>query len=279
MTDKINMYYAELPNMGDLLNIMLAKEVFGVKEVKRATPLTAEISGIGSGLGQFTYPEGKPLLKTVEFFTGKIYPKVHIWGTGFIFDKDWGKFYRKDMVFNAVRGELSRKKVENILGKSMDIPTGDGGIIVSDLFQKEIEKKYNVGVIPHFKEQNHPVFKQIADKFDSSTIIDLTEDPYKVIEDIASCEYIISSSLHGLITADAFNIPNHHIVVTTNLLGDGFKFDDYYSAYDRPHISTNVVDDGIDELGLNYVKENYVLTPELVEEKKKVMREAFPFKG
>ena len=41
------------------------------------------------------------------------------------------------------------------------------------------KKKYSVGIIPHFKEQDHPVVKKLLDNYDNSTLIDLKENPKK----------------------------------------------------------------------------------------------------
>lgn len=49
------------------------------------------------------------------------------------------------------------------------------------------------------------------------------------IDNILSCEYILSSSLHGIIIADAYKIPNIWISLTNNEHPDNnFKFKDYY---------------------------------------------------
>ncbi|WP_165005470.1 polysaccharide pyruvyl transferase family protein [Enterococcus sp. ZJ1668] len=276
---KLRMYHAQLPNMGDLLNVLLMEEYFKIP-MKRATPLTAELSGIGSGLGQFTLPDDRMLLKFVEKTMGQIYPKVHIWGTGFIEDKEWGAFYRKKMIFSAVRGELSKQKIEKILGHELDIPLGDAGILAPVLVESNIEKykRYTVGIVPHFKEQDHPVFQKLVKKFPGAKLIDLRDEPHQVIREIAQCEVIISSSLHGLIVADAFYVPNYHIVVTDNLLGDGFKFDDYYSAYGLPHRYTDVSLEGIDHLTSEFVRSQYQVTAEMVDRTKQTMEAAFPFK-
>lgn len=37
------------------------------------------------------------------------------------------------MCFHAVRGELTRRSVERMTGRTLDIPTGDGGILASEL--------------------------------------------------------------------------------------------------------------------------------------------------
>lgn len=276
---KIGMYHAQVPNMGDLLNVLLMEEYFKIPMVRK-TPLTAELSGIGSGLGQFTLSQDNRLLSYVEKLIAISSTVVHIWGTGFIEDKHWNKFYRKNMVFDAVRGELSKQKIELLLGKSIDAVLGDGGILAPELVKKNIEKqkKYNVGIIPHYKEQEHPIFGKFQDKFSDSKLIDVRDEPHKVLREIAQSEFIISSSLHGLIVADAFHVPNHHIVATDNLLGDGFKFDDYYSSLGLQHKYTSIDDTRITQINENFIKEEYEVSVEKVEEMKKNMKKAFPFK-
>lgn len=275
MAKKLKVYHAKLKNMGDLLNILIIEKCFGYKVVHR-TYLSGELSGIGSGLGNFTLNSEKAWIKALQKITGPLFPEVYIWGTGFInYKKEDTAFYRKNMHFCAVRGELSKKRVEKILGKKLDIPLADAGILASELIDTPLKKKYNVGVIAHFKEDNHPIFKEIAAKFKNSIIINLADDPLEVVKQIAQCEVIISSSLHGLIVADSFNIPNHHIVVTDNLLGDGFKFDDYYSAYGVAHEYTDMNKDKLPTL--EWIVDNYHISETVVTEKKKQMLACFPY--
>lgn len=271
---KLNVYYAKVPNMGDILNVMLIEELFGYK-VKRHTFLTGELSAIGSGLGQFTLKEN-PFIATAERFIGFIFPKVYVWGTGFICYKEKDTpFYRKDMIFCAVRGELSKQRVEKLIGKKLNIPTGDAGILSSLLLKRDIEKKYKVGIIAHFKEQDEPIFKKLLNNYKHSTYIDVRQHPSVVIEQIAECETIISSSLHGLIIADSLHIPNIHIVVSNKLLGDGFKFDDYYSAYGLKHPYLDLKKDSFPTI--EWIIKHYPITSQMVESKKQDMLKAFPF--
>jgi len=113
---------------------------------------------------------------------------------------------------------------------------------------------------------------------DGSKLIDLRDEPHHVIEQIAQSELVISSSLHGLIVADSFRVPNLHLVVTNELLGDGFKFDDYYSIYDIPHnyVRFNEINDisKIPEM----ITDSYRITDKMVSEMQRDMIEAFPFK-
>lgn len=50
-----------------------------------------------------------------------------------------------------------------------------------------------------------------------------------VIEDIVSCEYILSTSLHGIIVAHTYGVKALWIK-KGNIQTDGIKFDDYFSS-------------------------------------------------
>jgi pyruvyltransferase len=49
------------------------------------------------------------------------------------------------------------------------------------------------------------------------------------------CKIVLSSSLHGLVLADSFQIPNKRIVLSNNIIGGDFKFKDYYSGIDNEY--------------------------------------------
>lgn len=274
---KINVYYAKVPNMGDILNKDIIEKCFGY-EVVRRNYLLGKVSGIGSGLGNYTLegPIWKRLLKRTSNI---ILPEVNIWGTGFVCYKEKDEpLYKKNIKFRAVRGELSRKRISKLTGADMsNLPMGDAGILASFLLDEPIEKKYDVGIVPHYKEKDEPIFQQLKEKFNNSTIIDVQDTPFNVTKKIAECKTIISSSLHGLIIADSLRVPNIHIVVTNNLLGDGFKFDDYYSAYGLKHKFKDMNKEEINSL--DEIIQNYEITDKMVEEKKKVMLDAFPYAG
>lgn len=275
MGKTLKVYYARVPNMGDKLNVLVLERLFGYK-VRQHTFLTGELSAIGSGLGQFTL-RNNPLVAMVERIVGVLFPSVTVWGTGFVCYKEKDTpFYRKNMKFAAVRGALSKARVEKLLGHPLDIPLGDAGILASYLLKEPVSKQYQVGIIAHYKEQDEPIFHRLAAAYPQSLTIDVRQHPSTVIRQIAQCECIISSSLHGLIIADSLGVPNIHLKVSDKLLGDGFKFDDYYSAYQLPHLQLDIRTCA-EPPTLEWIKENYQVTQTMVDTMKRNMIKSFPF--
>lgn len=58
-----------------------------------------------------------------------------------------------------------------------------------------------------------------------------------VVDQITSCERIVSTSLHGVIVANAYGIPARWAVVSDAseaISGDGTKFEDYFRSVGLP---------------------------------------------
>ena len=75
MSKKLNLYYAKVANMGDILNVDIIKKCFGY-DVVRNTYLTGIMSGIGSGLGNYTYDDN--IVKNILKFTSSKFKKLLI---------------------------------------------------------------------------------------------------------------------------------------------------------------------------------------------------------
>lgn len=128
----------------------------------------------------------------------------------------------------ALRG----KKTKELLKISSDITLGDPGLLANKLLNKRSEKKYRLGLIPHYSDLGNPLLQQIKNKNPNNVrIINVENEVIKVLKEIDECEFILSSSLHGLICSDSLGIPNRWIKLST-LLGGSFKFTDYYSVFD-----------------------------------------------
>lgn len=146
-----------------------------------------------------------------------------IWGSGFLSNKknfNGGKIY-------AVRGKLTNNKLKN-MGYEGTTTFGDPAMLISLLVEPSKFKSTEIAIIPHWTETDY--FLKIYGK--TYKIIDLrTRDIKRVILEITSCHYILSTSLHGIIVSHAYGIPALWIKLHT-LHDDDFKFYDYFTSVD-----------------------------------------------
>lgn len=135
----------------------------------------------------------------------------------------------------AVRGKLTKDFCDRYDVSCQQV-FGDPALLLPLVYKSNVTKHYRLGVIPHVIDQKHPVITEIKDNFkDEILFIDLANyDKWTdVIDQICSCERIVSSSLHGLIVSDAYQVPNYWIELTGNISGGYFKFYDYASSVNR----------------------------------------------
>lgn len=120
----------------------------------------------------------------------------------------------------SVRGPLT---APNVPVRSF----GDPGILANELVN--VDKAHNLGIVPHWSDTglaDRPEFQKYR-----PLIIDPSGDPLEVLKAIGSCRKIVSSSLHGLIVADAFGIPRRtEIAPRMQYEGGTFKFRDHAAA-------------------------------------------------
>ncbi|MCP9198324.1 polysaccharide pyruvyl transferase family protein [Gramella sp. GC03-9] len=147
-----------------------------------------------------------------------------VWGSGII---NRSHLIKKSD-FRAVRGPLTRKR---LLDHDYDCPEiyGDPAILLPEYYNPDIEKKYKLGVVPHFTEFSF-LSKKLQKDQNINLINLLTHDIEKVTKEILKCDYIISSSLHGLIVAHAYEIPAIWVKFSDHLYGDDIKFYDYLES-------------------------------------------------
>lgn len=201
-------YLTERPNFGDALAPELAKRIGGV-ECTWSHPKRAEFLGGGSTL------EMVQLWKAPE--------SLKVWGAGFLAPTGMnGRDYdHPNFDFHAVRGRLTRERIDT----SNTVAVGDPGLLVSKAYPRAQVVPGKIGLVYN---HNH---RREAKQVNGVTLIDPLRDPGDVIADITSCEFVFASSLHGLVVADSFGIPNAWVGLG-DLFGGRFKFDDYYSAFD-----------------------------------------------
>lgn len=148
------------------------------------------------------------------------------WGTGLI--RPYEGVIPQGFRPAAVRGRLSR---EIFTGEQdLEMALGDPGLLSNLLIDGTVKKKHALGVVPHYKDVDDETFAALS-RLSGVRRIDVAWTPEEVAREIASCEVIISSSMHGLIFADALGVPNLHLQVSDKLVGGSFKFRDYSSAF------------------------------------------------
>lgn len=127
----------------------------------------------------------------------------------------------------ALRGKLTLAGCRGVKGTPV---LGDPGLLVPRWIRQPVAK-YDLGVLPHWNDRH------LRHRFSYGHFIDPLWPPEKVIEEIASCRRLVTSSLHGMIVADAYGIPRQiEQDERAHEHGGDFKFRDYASVYDEhPH--------------------------------------------
>lgn len=212
-------------NFGDELNLYLLREltgrpVVGYYDIPHVLKHNDYLV-IGSLVEEFTTPQSI------------------IWGSGAI-SGDKPLRHRPAKVC-AVRGRLTR---DYLISQGVDCPEvyGDPALLLPLIYRPSIQKKYKIGIVPHIADLDNPIVTNLAMN-DGVKIIQLNtyDHWHDVIDEINQCEMIASSSLHGLIIADAYNIPNVWIRLSNKIEGGNFKYLDYFSAVGRETKEPNIL--------------------------------------
>lgn len=157
-----------------------------------------------------------------------------IWGTGAISDNFVMNKIPKHIY--AVRGPLTREK---LLALNIDCPKvyGDPALLLPLIYTPKTGKKYKYGFIPHYVDYDLPYVVKFREEHPEILFIRFKGYTtwQDVIDQINSCENIISSSLHGLIISDAYGIPNVRILLSDNIVGGDFKYKDYFGGVKRKY--------------------------------------------
>lgn len=211
-------------NFGDNLTHFLIKEMSG------KTPVLTEMSD--------------PVLKYMV--TGSIMslPVVNasVWGCGIATRNS--RIPTKSYIW-AVRGHYTGQRLQELRMPYNEV-YGDPALLLPRLYNPSIDKKYRLGILPHYVDTADIYNRlgltdqQLEDQ--GVKILDVLTDVRSFVDQINSCEKIISSTLHGIITSHTYGIPCKWAMFSNKLGGDGVKFLDYYSSIKPPGFSYEAVD-------------------------------------
>ena len=165
-----------------------------------------------------------------------------VWGSGFLHEGERLPVEPQDIL--AVRGPLTADIINDQYGISVNV-FGDPAVLYTQYYWPNITKKYPLGIIPHYVD--YDVVKKMYRGRDDVCVIDIKSGNRNVIDSLLSCRSIASSSLHGLIMADAYGIPTTWIDWLTPKVDD-FKYYDYFESIrcEKDLVSLNSCSDVLD---------------------------------
>lgn len=221
MKDIINLHWCLSNNVGDAMNYWL------LKKITKKEPIWVPINSTT----RKTICIGSILNWADE--------NCDVWGAGLA--------NQTDEVNPGTKIHLTRGPISDEIAIECGAKTtgkwGDPALLVSRFYSKEkVDKTYELGIIPHYIDyhqlsyENYNKMGQFCDMYwENVKIINVFDSIEKIIDDITSCKAILSSSLHGLILADAYSVPNKQITITNLIGGDGTKFYDYFLSVNRKY--------------------------------------------
>jgi hypothetical protein len=189
-------------------------------------------------------PRGKNV--SCLFSLGSIFHMVrngdHVWGTGMnanpkrlqALDK------LKNVSFYSVRGPKTEALVQEKTHVNTSIAHGDPGFLVPFLFaqyrnRQEGRRKGDSPrfcFVPHFHDRDYKDIKIYPDVY----VIHVKNSWQAVSDQLMGCDYVASTSLHGVIVADSMGIPTCWFQfedTDTIKTEGGFKYQDYFEAIDQ----------------------------------------------
>lgn len=215
----VNQSYGKIQhrNFGDELNVFLLEELTGKRVIcyhsygKKNIPNYMVIGSIIQDLADSS---------------------TIVWGAGVMRNDDILPV--KPHKVCATRGKLTQ---DYLLKRGVSSPSiyGDPALLLPIVYHPKCKKKYKYGLIPHVKDLDLPLIQDILKSNTDIHLISLEnyEDWHFIIDELCSCEAILSSSLHGLILGDTYGIPNTWVRFSSNICGGDFKYLDYFSGVNR----------------------------------------------
>ncbi|MBV7379472.1 polysaccharide pyruvyl transferase family protein [Maritimibacter dapengensis] len=218
MTAPLSLYWwNDAMNFGDDLSREIVAHVSG-RTVDWAQKPRADMVAIGSVLQgvRRQFKDGPP--------KGK---KIRVWGTGLMHPVPTD--FLPHVRMHLVRGPITA----TLLGLDHD-RFGDPGLLASDTFGDQGTRRDRIGFIPHINHVDDPMVAEVLAAEPRLFLIDPRRPARAVVAEIATCAHVVSSSLHGLVVADSYGVPNTWLDPTGIHTNAALKFYDYAAGIERP---------------------------------------------
>ena len=179
------------PNFGDALSALVVAHVSG-RPVEHAGPGRCDLFAVGSILQvarrNLKEPRGDGA-------------RPWVWGSGLL--APVGREFLANLRVALLRGPITAA----LLGLEAD-KFGDPGLLAAEALGPAPERSGKIGIVPHHTHMDDPQLGQIAAADPALALIDVRGDVRDVCHQIAACDHVFASSLHGLIVADSYGVPN-----------------------------------------------------------------------
>jgi hypothetical protein len=214
-------------NLGDALSAWILAREFGQRS-RIVGPADADLLAIGSILEHLAIPRAVPRRRLGSGF-GLLRRPAHIWGSGFLLAGSRFRSHRPVRV-HAVRGPLSRRKIGSAASGAA---LGDPGLLVGRHLPRRHAAHRCVVLVPHYVDLGRAL--RIAEARPGELrVVDVLDPLPVVLEQLAGAGIILSSSLHGLVVADALGLPSTWVRFGPWPSRSRFKFVDYFLGTGGP---------------------------------------------
>jgi len=116
---------------------------------------------------------------------------------------------------------------------------GDPALLLPYFYKPNPNRRNGVCIIPNMGTKNTDLLMKMKEEY-KCEIIDMTR--YKkwtdVIDKIVSSKFVLSESLHGLIVAETYGIPNIWVEFQNHGCNWDFKFLDYYASIGKDNMKS-----------------------------------------
>lgn len=136
----------------------------------------------------------------------------------------------------AVRGPRSLEVARRAGADVSKTVLGDPALLLPLVHAPPVSPEHPLALVPHYVDRE--VATTLTPPPGSRFVNVLRADPLEVVDEIRSCEAVVSSSLHGLVVAQAYGIPFAWLRLSDKLNGDDTKFYDFAEAVGvdlKPH--------------------------------------------
>lgn len=195
------------PNLGDSMAGFLLTKILGMPIVQ--VPMRS-----------------RPKLLSIGSVFDHALPGDICWGTGTMLNKE---VVAEGVKVLAVRGPRTARLI-----RGTEVPKifGDPAVLLPEIFTPQPSQPVKLALVPHYVD--YEFIRGHVNNDPSVRVVDVAKMNWKsTVSEITSAEIVISSSLHGIVVAEAYGIPALWVRISDKVGGGIHKFLDYYESTQR----------------------------------------------